>query len=1220
MNLSYACYVFATSDATNETNVYLLDTGANISVLKIGNLLNSVLIDDNSCKISGIADGLITTHGTVDTNVIIENWSFQHTFHIVDDDFPIPCDGILGFDFVKKYRCLLDYSDCWRMTIRPKGYKPISTMLYESPDNDSLTLPPRCEVIRRIGISPGRDDVYIPSQQIADGVFVGRTIVSRVNPYVRVLNINDEPLVLHNVTVTSEHISNFNIYDPPVQDLNYRPEIMEKLQKNFPSFVHNGLTKLCSKYDDVFALETDKVTFNNFYKQKLYLNDTTPVYIKNYRIPKVHKEIINKKVDIFLDNGIVSPSISDYNSPILLVPKKKIPGSDEKRYRFVVDYRHLNKNLIADKFPLPRMDDLLDQLGNAKFFSVVDLLNGFHQIELDEESKNLTSFSTDKGSFKFNSLPFGLKVGPNSFQRMMSIAFSGLKPLNAFIYMDDLVVTATTQAKMFQNLEEVFKICRQYNLKLHPDKCRFFLKEVTFLGHKCTQDGILPDPAKIDKVLNYPRPVDSDSARRFVAFCNYYRRFIPKFTHHALYITALLRKDVPFYWSQDCEDAFQYLKNSLINPPILRYPDFDKEFCITTDASGTACGAVLTQKYGGLDMPIAYASRPFTQGERNKSTPEQELCAIHWALNHFRPYVYGLKFLVKTDHRPLIYMYNMKNPNSKLLRMRLDIEEYDFDIEYIPGKDNVTADALSRIDFKDIKDVAEKINAIFMVVTRSKTRKLNNDLLKQPDVDKQSGEKDERTNDDVKIYEALNTKEVKLVPKLIFNLRARDPYCVVVFKKQTLINLALSKYRKNGSFDVTQILQAVECMAKNNDITNVQMSQDDDLFALCNVKCFKILANKVLKNLRIALTPSVTYLTDKDLISNLLQKYHDDPMHGGHAGVKRLYKKLKQRYHWPKMLNDVLNYVKNCKACQLNKTKSGTKEKLSITPTPQSAFDIVLVDTIGPLPKSYRGNVYAVTLMCDLTKFLVTIPLPDKKAVQIAKAIFENFILIYGPMKQLLSDRGSEYVNSILNDLCKLLNVNNVTSTSYHHRTLGTVERSHRTFNEYLRSYINDYKSDWDDWLAYFTYCYNTTPSVAISDYSPYQLIFGKTPVIYDCLKSDTVDPVYNVDDYHREVKFRLQVANKLARECLNKAKLKRKISYDVNANPNEKLSPGDLVLVRKQNRHKLDPLFKGPFTVKEVLNPNVCIKDEIGKEDLVHKDNVKSFDKCFYFRLIKMI
>lgn len=191
----------------------------------------------------------------------------------------------------------------------------------------------------------------------------------------------------------------------------------------------------------------------------------------------------------------------------------------------VIDYRQVNRKLIADKFPLPRTDDILDQLGRAKYFSCLDLMSGFHQIELHESSRDNTSFSTGNGSYRFTRLPYGIKIAPNSFQRMMTLAFSGLTP-SVFLYMDDLVVLGCSEKHMFKNLTDVFELCRKYNLKFHPDKCTFFMHEVTHLGHKCTNKGILPDDSKYAVIRDYPVPTDADGARRFIAFCNYYRRFI----------------------------------------------------------------------------------------------------------------------------------------------------------------------------------------------------------------------------------------------------------------------------------------------------------------------------------------------------------------------------------------------------------------------------------------------------------------------------------------------------------------------------------------------------------------------------------------------------------------------------------------------------------------------------------------------------------------------
>lgn len=331
-----------------------------------------------------------------------------------------------------------------------------------------------------------------------------------------------------------------------------------------------------------------------------------------------------------LESNIIEQSISSYNSPILLVPKKSSNG--EKKWRLVVDFRQLNKKILADKFPLPRIDDILDQLGRAKYFTTLDLMSGFHQIPLDKDSRRFTAFSTKNGHYQFTRLPFGLNISPNSFQRMMTIAMAGLTPELAFIYIDDIVVIGCSVDHHLSNLTQVFERLRYYNLKLNAQKCKFFNTEVTYLGHKITGKGILPDDSKFNAILNYPVPTNADEVRRFVAFCNYFWKFVPNFSVIANPLNQLLKKDSKFVWTENCQNAFNILRNSLLSPTLLNYPDFSQQFILTTDASDIGCGAVLSQQTQNGNLPIAYASKTFTQGEKNKPVILKELTAIHWAI------------------------------------------------------------------------------------------------------------------------------------------------------------------------------------------------------------------------------------------------------------------------------------------------------------------------------------------------------------------------------------------------------------------------------------------------------------------------------------------------------------------------------------------------------------------------------------------------------------
>jgi transposase InsO family protein len=306
-------------------------------------------------------------------------------------------------------------------------------------------------------------------------------------------------------------------------------------------------------------------------------------------------------------------------------------------------------------------------------------------------------------------------------------------------------------------------------------------------------------------------------------------------------------------------------------------------------------------------------------------------------------------------------------------------------------------------------------------------------------------------------------------------------------------------------------------------------------------------------------------ITEKKEKNELMTKYHDNPLLGGHCGQKRLLKKLKSAYRWRNMSRDVANYVRKCHKCKINKAKIKHREPMIITPTPQQAFDIVCIDTIGPFQKSNRGYSYAVTIQCELTKYIVIIPILNKEAVTVAKAIVGHFILIYGPMKEIRTDMGLEYKNELISNISKLLSIKHSISTAYHSQTIGGCERNHRVFNEYVRMYINESLTDWDTWTAYYGFCYNTTPS-SYHNYTPFELVFGRNVNIPGTLMGSSIDPLYNLDAYDQEVRYRLQVAHKRAKEQLEKTKRERKVEYDVGTDELI-LQHGDLVTLTNENR-----------------------------------------------------
>lgn len=293
-------------------------------------------------------------------------------------------------------------------------------------------------------------------------------------------------------------------------------------------------------------------------------------------------------------------------------------------------------------------------------------------------------------------MPFGLKNAPSTFQRAMNAALTGLQGMQCYVYLDDIVIYASDIEEHTKELESVFNRLRQNNLLLQPDKCEFMRKEVAYLGHIITRNGLAPNPDKIRAISNYPRPENQKQIKQFLGLIGHYRRFIKDFSKFARPLNLLLRKDSQFQWTRDHHKSFEYFKYILTHKPLLQFPDFSKEFLLTTDASSYTIGAILSQGEIGQDKPIAYASRSLNKAEINYSTIHRELLAIVWAVQHFRPYLYGRKFTILTDHRPLSWLFSCKDPSSRLIRWRLKLEEFDYVIKYKPGRVNSNVDALSR--------------------------------------------------------------------------------------------------------------------------------------------------------------------------------------------------------------------------------------------------------------------------------------------------------------------------------------------------------------------------------------------------------------------------------------------------------------------------------------------------------------------------------------------
>jgi hypothetical protein len=377
---------------------------------------------------------------------------------------------------------------------------------------------------------------------------------------------------------------------------------------------------------------------------------TSPVSMAPYRMSASELGELKKQLEELLEKKFIRPSVSPWGAPVLLVKKK------EGTMRLCIDYRQLNKVTIKNKYPLPRIDDLMDQLVGACVFSKIDLRSGYHQIRVKAEDIPKTAFRTRYGHYEYAVMPFGVTNAPGVFMEYMNRIFHSYLDHFVVVFIDDILIYSKTEEEHAEHLRIVLETLREKKLYAKLSKCEFWMKEVCFLGHVISSGGIAVDPAKVDAVLQWGTPESVTEIRSFLGLAGYYRRFIEGFSKLALPLTKLTRKDQAFVWDGDCERSFQELKKRLTTAPVLTLPDVNESFVVYCDASKMGLGGVLMQK----GKVVAYASRQLKVHEKNYPTHDLELAAVVFVLKVWRHYLYGSRFEVFSDHKSLKYLFDQK--------------------------------------------------------------------------------------------------------------------------------------------------------------------------------------------------------------------------------------------------------------------------------------------------------------------------------------------------------------------------------------------------------------------------------------------------------------------------------------------------------------------------------------------------------------------------------
>lgn len=707
-----------------QKKILLVDTGAQISLLR--EPVQGHEVRWSNLKARGVTGRALRIRGEQEVECQIKGRKVSHRFTVADIEMAY--DGILGLDLMKKVdieiharsNTVLVRGVMAEAVKRQTGKKchrgkpsPSESEPLQKPQQEYTVravarsiIPKYAEAIiaGELAMMDGKVVMVEPEIQPQKGLRTGRGVgrVEKGMVNVRVVNLTGEPIVVDRRQTLGRAVE-ADVWDGEetvigVVGLHQSKEKVD--QRNWDAELghlspndRSTIEEVLERYGMLFD-PPDERGCTLGVEHSIETAGASPVAKRPYPVPFHQRPIVKQHIQEMLDNGVIQPSSSPWSAPIVLVRKKSYHG--ETKFRFCTDFRGLNAVTKVDVYPLPLINETLEQLGRSRYFTTLDLASGYHQISVAEKDREKTAFTTEGGHYEYRRMAFGLAGAPATFQKLMDCLLSRLKGVECYVYLDDVIVYSATIEEQARRLGNVFSKLQEANLKVNREKCRFVRKEVAYLGHVVSEHGVRTDPTKIEAVRAYPRPRSVREVRSFLGLAGYYRRFVAGFAGIAQPMTELTKKNATFRWTTEAEEAFNELKEHLVSDRILVYPDFHDPFILATDASSMALGAVLSQVRDGEERPICYASRQLRGPEKNYSATELELLAVIWATRQFRCYLLGREFKLVTDHSALRWMLSLKEPSSRLMRWTLRLQEFNYEVEHKAGRRHTNADALSR--------------------------------------------------------------------------------------------------------------------------------------------------------------------------------------------------------------------------------------------------------------------------------------------------------------------------------------------------------------------------------------------------------------------------------------------------------------------------------------------------------------------------------------------
>lgn len=1146
-----------------------IDTGADVTIINSElyqklNEVGEIEITPFSSKLKSVDGKEITVEGAGMVEIQIADVKVKQRVWIL----PSKEECILGTDFLREQGGVIDYQQgmlrVGRIEVpmeRKKQEFCVRRVLLEC----NVKVPGYSEMIV-CGRVEGKDNgvgcgVIGPTGNESKNLLIGRCVVNDSEGRIPVRVLNTSP-VQRKLKKGMEiallepiiQISDLQKHDDP-QTPNkneavpeHLKELYEKSAVNLNQEQREKVSYLLKSFKDVFSGGPNDLGLAKEVKHRIDTGDAQPVKQRPRNIPFAKRTEADRAVADMEKYGIVEPSSSPWCSPVVLVRKK------DGTTRFCVDYRRLNHITKKDSFPIPRVDATLDALRGASWFSTLDLRSGYWQVELDSASKEKTAFSYGRGLWQFNVMPFGLCNAPATFERLMETVLAGLPWETCLIYLDDVIVHAADFDSHLRNLAAVLEKFRQGNLKLNPKKCCLFKSRVTFLGYVVSQEGISTDPEKISAITRWPTPKNGKEVKSFLGLCSYYRRFVAGFAEIAKPLHSLTQGTAPFSWTNDCENSFITLKQRLVETTTLSYPELNKPFILDTDASQYGIGAVLSQEIEGTERPIAYFSRTLRGPEINYCVTRKELLAVVNGMEHFHQYLYGTRFLVRSDHSALKWLLNFKTPEGQMARWIQKLQQYDFETEHRVGRQHLNADALSRRPCSDNDcHYCERKE-----IREHKNREEELQCSENPDELCQAGLVI-RNLTSLESVEDLSLEDIEKAQKSDPEIRLILTWMNERPKKPSWQDVAPHSPMVKSLWGQWKSLKVVEerlyrCLEEGKDAA-----------------------------------PRLQLVIPKSLRSGVMKQLHDNPT-AGHFGITKTLDRIRERFYWPHCRNDVEVWCKSCEKCASRKGPGRKQTGPLKTYNVGAPLERIAVDVLGPLPCSLRGNKYILIVGDYFTKWVEAYPLKDQQAETVAEVLVKEFITRFGVPLLIHSDQGRNFESELFSQTCKLLGIHKTRTTALHPQSDGMVERFNRTLENQMAIFANKSQQNWDENLPLFLMAYRSAVHESTKE-TPAKLMFGRElnlPI--DLLVGRPPGKtIKNVPEYVRNLQTEMEKTHEFARLRLQCASERMKRRYDTDA-MTETFSCGEAVWLYNPKRRKgispkLSCDWEGPYLVIKPIN-----------------------------------